>query len=900
MSGYRGRGGYGQESRGGNFGGRGGGRGLGGGSGGYGRGRGGAMINRDAPLSVTVRSNCFTVTKLPTKDYYLYDISKNDAKPDFKELIDKLQTDVARQIFNPRALYDGKALVYSSHRLELPTGDGSSFLVGWTDKLVEGNRGTYRVTIKLTAGEIIRPSKYNKQRNLGVLMQQNAAANDPEIVTAVNLLNILIRQDSNQKYPHNAKAFFSDVGKMKLPGIELWRGFHQSVRLTREHVLINIDTTMTTVYNKGPLLDLCMEYLQLRDTRGLQFNERNGPNFHKLEKFLKHLRVTLQTTRKAKTIHGLVPNASKYVFNKNGTELTVEEYLKATYNIHVQYPNLVGVRLTKPNAEHQIILPLEVCSVIPGQFYKQRLPDHLTSEVVRFATLNPSERLRAIAGGGASNQTMADSPILNYTNSDVIAESGMEIDTEPITVRGELLALPKVKFKNDDLVPYNGGWNVVNRTLYRAAPLNCWGVVSFLETGGNQVIDAAIRGTMQCARNLGLDVSQAGPCAVQSGSGHAVEQVLNHTLAQMRSKFPNLETIRPRPLLLVILPQNAAEVRQRVKHWGDFTAGVITQCIREGKLKRANDQYFNNIALKLNARLKGVNFVVNSPAISALSAQGRFVIMGADVAHSGPGVYRPSTTSLVWSMDPHAAHYHALTEVQAPRLEIIQDLGQMVHDAVLTFGKQNGTPNQLIFFRDGVSEGEFAQVAEREIQAIREGINTVWTLMKVKDPQPKLTFIIVGKRHHIVFLPGQDSPANDGKGNCVAGFASDRGSLSHPTITDFYLQSHAAIQGTSRSGHYTVIHDEIFGSNINKIRELAFSLCHVYAKATRSVSIPAPVYYADLACARGSFHYAPNSAYNLNSDAGSTVSSGHELNLDEWKANFKKVNREMATSMYFL
>ena len=27
-----------------------------------------------------------------------------------------------------------------------------------------------------------------------------------------------------------------------------------------------------------------------------------------------------------------------------------------------------------------------------------------------------------------------------------------------------------------------------------------------------------------------------------------------------------------------------------------------------------------------------------------------------------------------------------------------------------------------------------------------------------------------------------------------------------------------------------------------RIQELAFTLCHVYAKATRSISIPAPVY----------------------------------------------------------
>lgn len=43
-----------------------------------------------------------------------------------QELFDKLQSTVAPQIFSPRALYDGKALVYSSHRLKLASGDGSS------------------------------------------------------------------------------------------------------------------------------------------------------------------------------------------------------------------------------------------------------------------------------------------------------------------------------------------------------------------------------------------------------------------------------------------------------------------------------------------------------------------------------------------------------------------------------------------------------------------------------------------------------------------------------------------------------------------------------------------------------------------------------------------------------
>ncbi|TFL04091.1 hypothetical protein BDV98DRAFT_563547, partial [Pterulicium gracile] len=40
-------------------------------------------------------------------------------------------------------------------------------------------------------------------------------------------------------------------------------------------------------------------------------------------------------------------------------------------------------------------------------------------------------------------------------------------------------------------------------------------------------------------------------------------------------------------------------------------------------------------------------------------------------------------------------------------------------------------------------------------------------------------------------------------------------------------------------------------------RNLSFALCHVYARSTRSVSVPAPVYYADIVCSRVKNHYDP-------------------------------------------
>ena len=95
------------------------------------------------------------------------------------------------------------------------------------------------------------------------------------------------------------------------------------------------------------------------------------------------------------------------------------------------------------------------------------------------------------------------------------------------------------------------------------------------------------------------------------------------------------------------------------------------------------------------------------------------LFVGADVGHPGPGEQKPSITSVTFSYDVNATRYVALTGIQEPRLEIIQDLEQYVRKAIMGFASYNKLPpQQLIFFRDGVSEGEYEQVAQQEIQAI--------------------------------------------------------------------------------------------------------------------------------------------------------------------------------------
>jgi eukaryotic translation initiation factor 2C len=75
---------------------------------------------------------------------------------------------------------------------------------------------------------------------------------------------------------------------------------------------------------------------------------------------------------------------------------------------------------------------------------------------------------------------------------------------------------------------------------------------------------------------------------------------------------------------------------------------------------------------------------------------------------------------------------------------------------------------------------------------------------------PKITVIVVGKRHHVRFFPANANEA-DRSGNCIAGTVVDS-DIAHPVEFDFYLQSHGGLLGTSRPSHYNVLHDEnLFG-----------------------------------------------------------------------------------------
>lgn len=75
---------------------------------------------------------------------------------------------------------------------------------------------------------------------------------------------------------------------------------------------------------------------------------------------------------------------------------------------------------------------------------------------------------------------------------------------------------------------------------------------------------------------------------------------------------------------------------------------------------------------------------------------------------------------------------------------------------------------------------------------------------------PKLTLIVVTKRHHARFYPKETCPLPGDKKvdkNLDSGTMVDR-TVVYPHLFDFYLQSHHSALGTARVAHYVVISND--------------------------------------------------------------------------------------------
>jgi len=263
----------------------------------------------------------------------------------------------------------------------------------------------------------------------------------------------------------------------------------------------------------------------------------------------------------------------------------------------------------------------------------------------------------------------------------------------------------------------------------------------------------------------------------------------------------------------------------------------------------------------------------------------------------------PSVAGIVASVDARLAQWPADLRIQTARQEMVSGLDNLLKSRLRLWMKHNQTyPDNILVCRDGVSEGEYHQVLDEELPQLRSACRDLYPAESTNQGLPRLTIIILGKAHNTRFYPANREDA-DRSSNPRNGLVVDRG-VTEARNWDFFLQSHAVIQGTARPAHYYIVLDEIFRPGkpaamihhtADEIEELMHNLCYLFGRATKAVSICPPAYYADLVCERAR-HYLGG----LFSPTASQQDSSTGLILTEVDPNLLRIHERVRDSMFYI
>ncbi|KAK7274510.1 hypothetical protein RIF29_15602 [Crotalaria pallida] len=656
---------------------------------------------------------------------------------------------------------------------------------------------------------------------------------------AVRVLDIILRQHASkqgcllvrQSFFHDNPRNYTDIGG----GVLGCRGFHSSFRATQGGLSLNIDVSTTMIVKPGPVLDFLCENQNVRHP--------NMIDWPKAKRALKNLRI------KANNIEYKITGLSDYPCRTQtfslrvgkdehgemqSSEVTVYDYFKRHKKIELRHSaDFPCINVGKP--KRPTYFPMELCTLVSLQRYTKALTNLQRAQLVEKSRQKPDERKRVLA------ESLRNS---RYDREPMLRSCGITMESDFTKVDGRVLQPPRLIAGNgENFVPRNGRWNFNNKQLVEPVKIKHWAIVNF---SARCDIGYLLNTIKKCAAMKGIII--APPFKIFE---EETRYSRDPAPVRVEKMYATVKAMLPGPpqLLLCILPQRKnSDIYGPWKRRSLADEGVATQCIAPTKI---NDQYITNVLLKVNAKLGGMNsFLSVEPSHSIpLVSSVPTLILGMDVSHGSPGRSDlPSIAAVVSSRCwPLISRYRASVRTQSSRVEMIESLFKPVSDTVddgimrellLDFQSTSGRkPQHIIIFRDGVSESQFNQVLNHELNDIIkacEHLDESWS--------PKFTVIIAQKNHHTKFFQA-NSPDNVPPGTVIDN------KICHPQNNDFYLCAQAGMIGTTRPTHYHVLHDEI-GFSADDLQELVHSLSYVYQRSTTAISVVAPVCYAHLAAAQ--------------------------------------------------
>ncbi|KAH9850924.1 Piwi-domain-containing protein [Lenzites betulinus] len=850
-----------------------------------------------------LRTNFFAVRLPKNATYYEYEIEispKAQAKGDRRyRIMELVEQDAAFADFRTHVAHDRSQRLVSARELPQPLSISVRYLE--VDQEDNPNAQTFTVDIK-----------HKRQMSMSTLndyMDGRPEHRDIDTQPLVSALNLVVQSHASKhgiRVGSNKYFFPSPNDNLRLSlGVEAHRGFFMSIRPMYKQLMVNVNVCMTAFYTPGNLAE-CMLAFRRETSGGMPHGFAD-----KLKVATRHLGYTKKHTI-FRVMTSLTARTARFDCEEYGRKVSVEEFFKLKYRITLRHATDVPIINVSSNPKHAVFLPAEICEIVRGQAYRGKLDGQQTSSMIRYACNAPDVNGNAIVNEGFEKLGLRGGA------ASTLGSFGVTVSPQMTVVPSRVLPSPGISYSVGNPRIQNASWNIVNIKLQAGGTIGSWAVL--LVQDGRTGIEFAgeddpqlilfLRTFLAKCNSSGIVGADKPPkiLSVQLPPSQGDENRAA-ALDKIRLTFRNNLNRSAKPsFVLVLLSGIDKYIYPGIKKMCDIDLGLQTVHMLLPKARESGnrqDQYFSNVVLKVNAKLGGMNHLLDSSSMKWLTEK-KTMIMGIDVTHPGPKSLpgSPSIAAVVASIDDNFVQFPASMTLQKPdwnkeSKEMVEKLTQMTIERLQVYQKKNKRlPDRVFVYRDGVSEGQYHLVLQEELPKIQAAFKQI----SPKAPyKPTLTIAICGKRHHARFWPTAPGEMTN-NGNTIPGTIVDKG-ITDVYNFDFYLQAHNGLKGHVRPTHYTVVYDEN-RYRADVLQQGTHTASYLFARATKAVSLVPAAYYADIACERGRDYL--NVLLNLTEDRSSvTGSADKEAEKERVYQNAVKlwgdgIHKDMKDCMFYI
>lgn len=281
---------------------------------------------------------------------------------------------------------------------------------------------------------------------------------------------------------------------------------------------------------------------------------------------------------------------------------------------------------------------------------------------------------------------------------------------------------PDIRAGNKKVVMKNGNF-FLNSYHDKEAKLSNWVIIWEKD---KKFLEAVVDEIKQTGKRMGIKVDT--PQSIKMPDG-------KRTVTHLKDASQKAMKMKPRLILYILDNFTAKKGYSLIKKNCSAKKGILTQVIKLDWRKIKKRGVFDKLTCHLATKLDFTPWKVEKPKTKSST-----LLVGADVYHKRGN---ESVAAVIGTLDPEYTKYCSFHSVQPKRgQEIMDNISKHVLQCVKEYQKvNNDIPKTLIFYRDGVGQGQLDLIKQKEIAQITKGLSDAYGAKR-----PKLIFIVVTKR----------------------------------------------------------------------------------------------------------------------------------------------------------